>query len=561
MTTLSDQTSNTPNALQSSLLQPLLEISDLCIDVAHNQHTTRIVDRVSLTIPKGKTVALLGESGSGKSLTAMSILRLLPYPTVRIASGNIRFASEPRAQATGWSTNPSRAGSEAATQSPSSLSEPPAQAGVTNRVARSSSSLAVANDNHESLDLTTLPDNQLRHIRGRRIAMIFQEPMTALNPVYPVGQQIVDVLQAHNKMSNRDAWNSAIDWLKQVGLPAPERRAREYPHQLSGGMRQRVLIAMALCCYPKLLIADEPTTALDATVQMQILDLLRDLQRRHGMSILFITHDLGVVAEMADYAYVMYAGRIVESAPTRDLLTRPLHPYTQGLLRCVPTLGTTNGNGNAQGVARSSSSLAVESVVGAANPDVSEPSARAEPGASIDVRTSEPRAQATGHPSPLTKGGQKGGLSTTSTPFVPSCLGGSSLGGSSIVLPTIPGTVPEPSRYPTGCRFHTRCQLSFDLAQHPDSDSVPLENAAYPRALRRCTEQQPTLSSPSPSWGEGRGEGLRHQGESTTDIGEGLPLVRESLLAPPPDGIPSAPKHFVACWEAIGTHESGTAIA
>ena len=243
----------------------------------------RAVDGLSFTVNAGETVAIVGESGCGKSVTSMSILRLIPEPPGKIA-GSIRF---------------------------------------------------------EGKDLLTLPDHEMRAIRGNEISMIFQEPMTSLNPVLTIGKQIGESLRLHQGMNRRQAEARAIEMLKLVGIPAPERRVKEYPHQLSGGMRQRVMIAMALACNPKLLIADEPTTALDVTIQAQILDLMRDLKHRVGAAIVLITHDLGVVAEVAERVIVMYAGRKVEEAEVGELFRSPKHPYTQGLLGAVPKLGSS----------------------------------------------------------------------------------------------------------------------------------------------------------------------------------------------------------------------------
>ncbi len=245
------------------------------------------VDGLSLRVPAGKTVALVGESGCGKSVTALSVMRLIPQPPGQITHGKVLLA------------NASGEG---------------------------------------SIDLLRLTEKQMREIRGNRIAMIFQDPITSLNPVYTVGQQIVEAIELHQPLRGKKAWEATVEMLGKVGIPAPAQRAKEYPHRLSGGMLQRCMIAMALSCRPSLLIADEPTTALDVTIQMQILELLRGLQAEMGMSILLITHDFGVVAQIAEYVYVMYAGRIVEHGSVSDLLTNPLHPYTQGLLRCVPRL-------------------------------------------------------------------------------------------------------------------------------------------------------------------------------------------------------------------------------
>jgi oligopeptide/dipeptide ABC transporter ATP-binding protein len=240
------------------------------------------VNDVSFHVRAGETLCLVGESGSGKSLTALSIMRLIEAPG-RIASGTILFNS--------------RAGSR---------------------------------------DLLRMTDREMQHIRGAEIGLIFQEPMTALNPVFTIGNQIEETLRIHGRASRRDARAKAIELLGSVSVPEPERRTREYPHQLSGGLRQRALIALALACEPALLIADEPTTALDVTIQAQILDLLRDLQKKMGLGLLLITHDLGVVAEMADRVAVMYAGKIVEEAPVEALFADPKHPYTRGLMASMP---------------------------------------------------------------------------------------------------------------------------------------------------------------------------------------------------------------------------------
>jgi peptide/nickel transport system ATP-binding protein len=243
------------------------------------------VDGVTFDLARGETLAIVGESGSGKSVTSLSIMGLLPKPAGRIESGHIRFRD--------------RAGTE-----------------------------------H---DLATASAARMRDIRGKEIAMIFQEPMTSLNPLYTVGDQIAEAVLQHEGGSRAAALNRAREMLERVEIPAAARRVNEYPHQMSGGMRQRVMIALALACNPSVLIADEPTTALDVTVQAQILDLLRRLQAELGMSILFITHNLGVVAEIAHRVAVMYAGRVVEDADVYDLFEKPSHPYTRGLLSCLPT--------------------------------------------------------------------------------------------------------------------------------------------------------------------------------------------------------------------------------
>ncbi|MHC4124980.1 MAG: ABC transporter ATP-binding protein [Planctomycetota bacterium] len=291
----------------------LLSIDELSVHFFTEDGLARAVQDVSFSIKKAKTFALVGESGCGKSVTALSIMRLIPEPQGKIVNGRIIF---------------------------------------------------------NQADLRALSEKKMRTIRGNKIAMIFQEPMTSLNPVYTVGNQIAEAIRLHQKKAASRAWADATEMLEEVGIPDPTLRVHEYPHQLSGGMRQRVMIAMAVSCQPELLIADEPTTALDVTIQAQILDLLDELQRRNHMSILLITHDLSVVAERADDIAVMYASRIVEMADAESLFAEPLHPYTQGLLKSLPRLGATSKR-----------------------------------------------------------------------------------------LHTIPGTVPDPLHFPTGCKFHPRCQL------------------------------------------------------------------------------------------------------
>ena len=261
----------------------LLEVENLQTHFGTIDGVVRAVEGLSFHIEAGETVAIVGESGCGKSVTSMSILRLVPEPPGKI-SGRITF---------------------------------------------------------QGRDLLDLPDVEMRKIRGKDISMIFQEPMTSLNPVLNVGRQIGETLRLHEGLSAREAENRAIDLLNLVGIPEAARRVREYPHQLSGGMRQRVMIAMALACNPQLLIADEPTTALDVTIQAQILDLMRDLKKRVGAAIMLITHDLGVVAEMAERVVVMYAGRKVEEASALEIFGNPRHPYTRGLLGAVPKLGSS----------------------------------------------------------------------------------------------------------------------------------------------------------------------------------------------------------------------------
>jgi oligopeptide/dipeptide ABC transporter ATP-binding protein len=307
---------------------PLLEIRDLQTHFFTDDGVVRAVDGVSLTIEPGKTLAVVGESGSGKSVTALSVLRLVASPPGRVVGGSIRFRGR---------------------------------------------------------DLLSLSEPEMRAVRGREISMIFQEPMTSLNPVYTCGQQIMEVLELHLKLDRAAARAASIEMLKKVGIPSPEQRVDEYPHQMSGGMRQRVMIAMALACRPALLIADEPTTALDVTIQAQILELLRSLQRELEMSVLLITHDLGVVAETADQVAVMYAGQVVEATGVRELFHATRHPYTAGLLASLPRLRTA----------------------GAA-------------------------------------GGRDGSNVTRDR------------------LRVIPGQVPDPSRFPGGCRFHPRCPLAVE---------------------------------------------------------------------------------------------------
>jgi oligopeptide/dipeptide ABC transporter ATP-binding protein len=291
----------------------LLSIKNLSVSFFTEDGTVRAVRDVSFEINKGKTFALVGESGCGKSVTALAIMRLIPVPPGKIETGQVVF------------------------------------------------------DGQDLLDLT---EKGMRQVRGNRIAMIFQEPTTSLNPVYTVGGQIAEAIMLHQAKGLDEAWADSIEMLERVGIADPQQRVTEYPHQMSGGMKQRVMIAMSISCQPALLIADEPTTALDVTIQAQILELLDELQRRNQMSILLITHDLSIVAERADDVAVMYASRIVEVADSKTLFAEPLHPYTQGLLKSLPRLGFT-----------------------------------------------EPR------------------------------------------LPTISGIVPEPLRFPPGCKFHPRCPI------------------------------------------------------------------------------------------------------
>ena len=302
---------------------PLLSVRDLRTYFYTEAGVARAVDGVSFDIARGETVGLVGESGCGKSVTAFSLIRLV-QPPGRIEPGSrIRF---------------------------------------------------------DGRELTSLSDKEMRGVRGERIGFVFQEPMTALNPVFTVGDQIAEVVRVHNAGTKREAWDRAVKMLETVGIPSPAQRATEYPHQLSGGMRQRVVIAMALIMNPALVIADEPTTALDVTIQAQILELLRDLQQKFGTSILLITHDLGVVAETASRVIVMYGGEIVEEAPVADLFARAHHPYTEGLLAAMPQVGQSRER-----------------------------------------------------------------------------------------LETIPGSVPPPTKWPQGCRFHDRCPYAWErcASDHP----------------------------------------------------------------------------------------------
>jgi oligopeptide/dipeptide ABC transporter ATP-binding protein len=273
-----------PIAAAPAARPPVLVVDDLRTWFDGERGLVRSVDGVSFAAHAGETVAVVGESGSGKSVTALSIMRLVAAPAGRIVGGAIRFT-----------------GRDGTTR-----------------------------------DLVAADDATMRGLRGNEISMIFQEPMTSLNPVFPVGDQIAEAVALHRGLARRAAWEVAVEMLALVGIPAPARRAKDYPHQMSGGMRQRVMIAMALACRPVLLIADEPTTALDVTIQAQILALMKALQAEIGMSVLFITHNLGVVAEIADRVVVMYGGRVVEEGPVGRVFRRPLHPYTRGLMASVP---------------------------------------------------------------------------------------------------------------------------------------------------------------------------------------------------------------------------------
>ena len=316
--------------------EPLLEVTDLQTHFFTDDGVVRAVDGVSYALNAGETLAVVGESGSGKSVTSLSILRLVATPPGRIVGGSIRFRGR---------------------------------------------------------DLLQLSEDEMRAIRGKEISMIFQEPMTSLNPVYTCGDQIAEVVELHEKANKATARARAIEMLRLVGIPSPEQRVDEYPHQMSGGMRQRVMIAMALACKPAILIADEPTTALDVTIQAQILELLQKLQAEFGMAVLLITHDLGVVAETADHVAVMYAGQVVEYCDVRSAFQRTRHPYTAGLLASLPKLG---------------------------------------------------------------------GVSET--------------------LRVIPGNVPNPVRFPEGCRFHPRCALAQDRCRR----ELPVLRTIEEGHLVRC---------------------------------------------------------------------------
>jgi oligopeptide/dipeptide ABC transporter ATP-binding protein len=269
------------------MAEPILQVENLRTYFHTDAGTARAVDGVSFHLNPGETLGIVGESGSGKSVTSLSVMRLIPRPPGEIMPGSRILFRGPN--------------------------------GVE--------------------DLARVGEDRMRQIRGNDIAMIFQEPMTSLNPVFTVGEQIIESLRLHQGLNKRDARHRAIDMLQLVGIPIPDQRVDEYPHQLSGGMRQRVMIAMALSCDPKVLIADEPTTALDVTIQAQILELLNQLQEELGMSIILITHDLGVVAETCDRVIVMYAGQVFEEGPVRDIFADPQNPYTEGLLRSIPRLG------------------------------------------------------------------------------------------------------------------------------------------------------------------------------------------------------------------------------
>ena len=259
----------------------LLSVDDLTTSFQTGGGEITAVENVSFSLGKSEILGIVGESGSGKSVTALTIMGLLPRPAARVRGGAIRFDGQ---------------------------------------------------------DLLALSDRSMQRLRGPGIAMVFQEPMTSLNPVFTIGEQIMETIRAHESLSQKDSFARAVEMLEKVGIPSAARRMTDYPHQLSGGQRQRVMLAIALVCRPRLLIADEPTTALDVTIQAQILELLMNLRDEFGMAIIMITHNMGVIAETADRVLVMYAGRVVEQAPVTRLFDHPLHPYTRGLLSCVPTL-------------------------------------------------------------------------------------------------------------------------------------------------------------------------------------------------------------------------------
>ncbi|KQL45971.1 peptide ABC transporter ATP-binding protein [Brevibacillus choshinensis] len=262
-------------------MKPILEIDSLEVVLKTKQRTIHAVNDVTFHVNQGETVGLVGESGSGKSITCRSILQLLPTPQGKVVKGSIRFAGT---------------------------------------------------------DLLSYSKKQMQQVRGKEIGMVLQDPMSSLDPVYRVGDQLVETFRTHQKLSKKDAWNKAVELLRLVGIPSPEKRVYDYPHQMSGGMRQRVMIALAICCDPQLLLADEPTTALDVTVQDQVLGLMKDIQQRLGMGILIVTHNLGVVAEMCDRVVVLYAGKVMETATTAELFQSPRHAYTLGLIRSVPRI-------------------------------------------------------------------------------------------------------------------------------------------------------------------------------------------------------------------------------
>ncbi|MCP5266097.1 MAG: ABC transporter ATP-binding protein [Burkholderiaceae bacterium] len=276
---MSDDARPTTAAGDEATQAPILEVSKLGVEFETRKGVARVLERVGFSLRRGETLGLVGESGCGKSMTALAIMRLIPSPPGRITDGQVRF---------------------------------------------------------DGRDLMKISEAEMREVRGNRVSMIFQEPMTSLNPVFTVGDQIAETVRLHQNLDKAAARARALEMLEAVGIPAAKSRIDEYPHQFSGGMRQRVMIAMALACSPDVLIADEPTTALDVTVQAQIFDLISDLRDKTGSAVILITHDMGAVAEMTDRVAVMYAGRIVEEGSVFDVLDEPLHPYTQGLIACAP---------------------------------------------------------------------------------------------------------------------------------------------------------------------------------------------------------------------------------
>jgi peptide/nickel transport system ATP-binding protein len=267
-------------------MNALFEVGGLRTQFATERGIVRAVDGVDFGVGTGRTLGVVGESGCGKTVLALSIMRLVPSPSGRIIAGSVLL---------------------------------------------------------EGRDLLALSDDQMRRVRGRDISMIFQEPMTSLNPVFRIGEQIAEVIRLHHGLGRREALASSVEMLRKVGIPSPQVRVKNYPHQMSGGMRQRVMIAMALACRPKVMLADEPTTALDVTIQAQVIDLIKSLQQETGTSVILITHDLGVIAEATQDVAVMYAGQIIERCPTQELFTSPLHPYTVGLMESIPRMDCTGG--------------------------------------------------------------------------------------------------------------------------------------------------------------------------------------------------------------------------
>ena len=281
---LSNATKEITNNCYRKIMLPLLNLENLSIDFISETGTTNALKDISLSVNRNEVLAIVGESGSGKSVTALSILQLLPSPPAKYLSGKIFFSE----------------------------------------------------DNNKAIDLLQKKAKDLQNIRGHKIAMIFQEPMTSLNPVLCCGEQVAEAIQLHKKVSKQEAKQQTIEWFSRVKLPDPAGIYHRYPHQLSGGQKQRVMIAMAMCCHPSLLICDEPTTALDVTVQKTILQLIKELQQQQNMAVIFITHDLAVVAEIADRAAVMYKGEIVEQGAVKEILSNPQHPYTKALIACRP---------------------------------------------------------------------------------------------------------------------------------------------------------------------------------------------------------------------------------